>query len=79
MNWQPMNTAPTDGTRILAVDINAHTPGVDIVYFSDFWKPGDPDMWDKCANLGFKEWYDSLTHWMPLPALPLPTTTEPPR
>jgi hypothetical protein len=64
MSWQPIETAPTDGTEFLAV--NVHQPhSIDVVqhaYEDDgthyFWRLGDRAS-------------DRFTHWMPLPALPV--------
>ena len=71
MDWQPIATAPKDGTRILATVSNAHEPGVDIVFWSgDRWLVGDPDSWWDRKDHGITEWHDSLTHWMPLPEPP---------
>ena len=64
--WQPIETAPKDDTRILIYSDD----GVDIGAFNIFWYPG---IWlrDQTAE------YDNdaapinnPTHWMPLPDPP---------
>jgi hypothetical protein len=68
--WQPIETAPKNGTWILLYEYQEPT-GVD--YF-DNWCPSiqqgrydEYDGWKKCSeySIGFKP-----THWMPLPKLP---------
>ena len=72
--WQPIDTAPKDGTRVLVVV----TGDVFIAHWSDEaaferceTKPG----WQIFASDG-DCWYawavDDATHWMPLPSGPLP-------
>ena len=57
-NWQPIETAPKDGTPILG---NSNYSGVQIAQMS--WTDGG--WWiDKLDLL------DAPTHWMPLPVLP---------
>ena len=53
--WQPIETAPKDGTYILALDINKN---IFHVLWSDYWMT----VW------GFSE--VDATHWMPLPPEP---------
>lgn len=69
MNWQPIETAPKDGTHILARLHDSNTCYV--IYFGGakqrvnprgFWRVA----WD-CYKLGE---LDQPTHWMPLPAPP---------
>jgi hypothetical protein len=67
MTWQPIETAPKDGTRFLAVNdgwheffhwqdgANAHTKG---------WPTG----W--CSAFTVYREGTGPTHWMPLPPLP---------
>jgi hypothetical protein len=74
-DWQPIETAPKDGTRIIAVVAGYHIcVGVWVnkawCYFdaSDFFSEG---MWERYqrerAEAG-ASW--EPTHWMPLPAPP---------
>lgn len=71
MDWQPIETAPKDGTRVLIAS------GTDVVLaFFD----NNAGMW--CENEYDNLWwgptdtarYDGPTHWMPLPAPPHPNT-----
>ena len=71
--WQPIETAPKDGTAILASGVNLGTgPGRHYAVCS----------WEHCAEPRPEDWsgwyetdgdggpYPWLTHWMPLPAPP---------
>ena len=67
--WQPIETAPKDGSRFLATFFNDHVrengvPQVDVLY----WFPqNDPDgFWETVNYEPLDEW----THWMPLPKPP---------
>ncbi len=70
MQWQPIETAPRDGTRILATD------GVEVstTHWEDCWAchaeiahgPGDDGGWTIYDH--HEEW--NPTHWMPLPPPP---------
>jgi len=59
--WQPIETAPTDGTFVLITDGDsieiAHNLG---------------NGWWTSAGLDFDygKWDEYLTHWMPLPEFP---------
>jgi hypothetical protein len=60
--WQPIETAPKDGTRIiLGADLN-----VDPELWASWWIGGD----DRWANTPDWMWFTSPTHWMPLPSPP---------
>lgn len=60
MNWQPIETAPKDGTRILGYQPAAPASVEDINIVA--WDSG---RWHD------DEWYCyTITHWMPLPAPP---------
>jgi hypothetical protein len=72
MQWQPMETAPKDGTRIIVVT-RASEQGpsdVDVVRWikprshgEHCWTSFDSD--ENCAII-YDEW--ELAHWMPLPS-----------
>jgi hypothetical protein len=82
--WQPIATAPRDGTKILvwihqwAGEIHgvANATGNEIAYWangtSDF--PG-ADWWVCAGGDGYATWCRP-THWMPLPAPPQPIRHE---
>jgi hypothetical protein len=55
--WQPIETAPKDETRVLLVASygTMHTA---------FWRDG---LW-RCGGMG--QYFNNPTHWMPLPEPP---------
>lgn len=76
MNWQPIETAPKDGSEVLlAVKIRAGIPGKMLV---GHWMPGGHCIEDHPPiDAGWYFWNGSMfnlaskpTHWMPLPKLP---------
>jgi len=64
MDWQPIETAPKDGRRVIAVQPSGY---VLILHFYDnhagsaFWR----------NNAEQEKPYWTPTHWMPLPAAPV--------
>ena len=68
MQWQPIETAPKDGTRILAYwpDTYGNNSAVQV---ETWWGPwGKASTWQSAF-----EWADGAcvpTHWMPLPPPP---------
>ena len=67
MSWQPIETAPKDGTEFVMLDANVKTATVGEWMIAPEWqkiRPGE--------LLGFSGWFPlhSPTHWMPLPELP---------
>lgn len=75
MNWEPIETAPKDGTRILICG-GTRTDSGD---FCDGSYPfagqtiahWDHDGWNGGHSEGYNEnWWHKPTHWMPLPPLP---------
>lgn len=66
-SWQPIETAPKDGTEILICDARTATILVAA------WNGDDPNTpthkWE-CLDVAYHE--DLPTHWMPLPAAPQP-------
>jgi len=68
--WQPIETAPKDGTEILVYGIaTGELGGVheepEVWKVSWFFKD-----WSLCGGEGYSVWVDSPTHWMPLPEAP---------
>lgn len=62
MEWQPIETAPKDGTAILIAKSPCdHWAGMFVAYWSD-----DLDEWFYSINRIVRQ----PTHWMPLPAAP---------
>ena len=75
MNWQPIDTAPRDGTRILVCggtrsdsgDLYGGGSPFEGVAIA-FW---DSDGWNGGHAEGYGEnWRHEPKHWMPLPPLP---------
>ena len=72
--WQPIETAPKDGTPILALDWLFHTniPKPAIMYWGEDHRGGawcDYASWeDPAEHTGWE--YEMVSHWMPLPELP---------
>jgi hypothetical protein len=66
MTWQPIETAPKDGTRILG------TQGRYVALFR--WRTVDEAQRRDYVKDGWRDengWFaDNLTHWMPLPDPP---------
>jgi len=53
LQWQPIKTAPRDGTEVLTCNQDRH------IYLD--WR-------DDTSNFPFnRKWYGNPTHWMPLP------------
>ena len=71
MEWQPIETAPKDGTRIL---IFKYRKGVKTVYPARWFEWFDSEYpWQVlCGEHGdnFLPDDDYITHWMPLPEPP---------
>ncbi|MCW3675432.1 DUF551 domain-containing protein [Burkholderia cenocepacia] len=60
--WQPIETAPKDGKRVLVFEPGSRG-GVWVAHFLRY--PGKPDQW---VNPGCHK--INPTHWMPLPTAP---------
>lgn len=64
-DWQPIETAPKDGTRILAFSAKAPGgPRIDLTWWRNVKENGYVG-WGE-----FNETYWPATHWMPLPVPP---------
>lgn len=73
MEWQPIETAPKDGTRILTCKIIAGEKRILCPAVNEW---NDPSR----TGLGSLGWWASTaltdpTHWMPLPGPPKPEGT----
>jgi len=73
--WQPIDTAPKDGTHILAFRVpvgvsftNLTNPPTVVHWFDDQDEPG----FYTSVNERAPEYPFNPTHWMPLPAPPIP-------
>jgi len=63
-DWQPIETAPKDGTDILLYRRNWHQSAPVVAgWFEDGWYAYDHDS-EQVPELG------GITHWMPLPEPP---------
>lgn len=65
--WQPIETAPKDGTHVILGTTGSATPGrilLDMFYESGEWGNYD-DVLEDMLFAG-----ERLTHWMPLPLAP---------
>lgn len=68
--WQPIETAPRDGSPVLIIDATAKTPQAYFGHWHGEWRLGSVENWyDEDAGycLGF---LPGATHWMPLPEPP---------
>lgn len=63
-SWQPIDTAPKDGTEILLLETHY---GGDMEMHHAKWGGDFHNAWIPSQGIGF---FDDATHWMPLPALP---------
>lgn len=59
-DWQPISTAPKDGTRII-VAVKRRVIGV------SFWLPSSGQWWSQETARSMRE---PFSHWMPLPPPP---------
>lgn len=64
--WQSIETAPKDGTYLLAVWNNTRSP----VYGVVWWENGDWHEYEQDVVVA------NFTHWMPLPSPPEPHHAE---
>jgi hypothetical protein len=70
MNWQPIETAPKDGSFILLAGPSGYrtTPlRVEVCRYLPAYRPLNP--WQNHANDAFTDGGPSPTHWAPLPTL----------
>lgn len=73
--WQSIESAPKDGSKILAIGLPPLWKGYPFVVHWDqdmedgagWWRHTDPSL-DAMYAVS-----DSITHWMPLPAAPEPS------
>jgi len=79
--WQPIETAPKDGTRVLIAGGTVSFWTERDVPFSDisiaYWCGGYDPHWRGEDMQAHDEWYaHKPTHWMPLPEPPLAARKE---
>ena len=71
MDWQPIETAPRDGTIFLAINAKGSMKGFKYQFVYSDLQP-DNQIWSTDAgwrNPGM-DWPAYFTHWMPLPTPP---------
>lgn len=72
MDWQPIETAPKDGTIMLLYPLNTSDKRSNNGIGMGYWYRPHPDaksqkgMWITHFSVGSRR----ITHWMPLPAPP---------
>lgn len=64
--WQPIETAPKDGTEILVSDSRCLDGFMQVVC----WDDDRPDNYSWATSDGPSFHADAFTHWMPLPEPP---------
>lgn len=64
--WHPIETAPTDGTRVIYWHKNYEIPIIG--FYRDGYIYGGNIMFEPSAIP--REWHHVATHWMPLPRRP---------
>jgi hypothetical protein len=72
--WQPIETAPKDGTWILAYEPSKWPPQCHVVRWGlpEYWGQAGDETWVTVALGPNPDTYeaDDATHWMPLPDPP---------
>lgn len=75
MEWQPIETAPKDGTDVIVMYMHINTQIVHNAFWNDY-EDADKDeigWWSyehsEVSRIKLDDWM-SPTHWMPLPAPP---------
>lgn len=66
MKWQPIETAPKDGTWILVTGWDSGAPNQNRYYCTCRY---DKDYGSFCESSDYR-WFKDFTHWMPLPDSP---------
>lgn len=79
MNWQPIETAPKDGSLILLGAPNGVWVGKHLPVYTSGFAPKNPWSSMLLNHDHMAERYTRPTHWMPLPAAPgdEPAAVEP--
>ena len=78
MDWQPIETAPKDGTAVLVYGKTEKSfsgaPYMGVREFRrEWWIEPNISAYDLDDDLRGDSSYNELTHWMPLPPAPEPT------
>ena len=64
--WQPISTAPCDGTRVIYWSRYFQTPGIGYYRDGHIWT--GTNVYSPSAIP--REWEDIASHWMPVPLAP---------
>lgn len=81
MEWQPISTAPKDGTEVIVIHHTDYGDGImpttDGPFTASFVRGAWRSSWDNEEVVEYMDWggtdYKSImapTHWMPLPSPP---------
>lgn len=72
MTWQPIETAPRDGTWVLVYEPREYEPRVHVAHWGTPEWHGGPSTWVTMALGPNPDTYnaDDASHWMPLPPPP---------
>ena len=73
--WQPIETAPKDGTEILVCEVTRTTPFMQVVQWQTYTAREGGDWFILCGLAADPDLYFTPTHWMPLPTPPGPQET----
>ena len=68
--WQPIETAPRDGTEFLAVELLKDSEGRFTVWLTGYWHEGWCEFHYGTADESHRDSDFHPTHWMPLPEPP---------
>lgn len=68
MDWQPIATAPKDGTLVIICERSGR---VQVAKWCDAAWGGSPNWWCQLTS-GGTDYYPTtdVTHWLPIPPLP---------
>jgi hypothetical protein len=75
--WQPIETAPKDGSTILIVKADAEVPDACTAHFRNGrWACMTTEDWDASSEevRDFAWYLNDATHWMPRPTPPISST-----
>lgn len=79
-DWQPIETAPKDGTRILICNARCPEDEIEITEWfvipREHYEHVEGDLYRKVSDDPYEAWNGNghrATHWMPLPAPPTDT------
>lgn len=67
--WQPIETAPKDGTQVLLYEVDED--GLEIIFVGEYQSSRDEDCYgSKWTCTEYDAFNHYPTHWMPLPKAP---------